>query len=1259
MHTAATTDQLNDRGIYRLVVISRSALPSGVRARMAGLSQIIASAQINNAAEGLSAVLALHRDAFALVVEGAEAHILRLLERIRRDERHRDVQILHLGPVSERRLPPQAMLLVGHDAGSRELLILTLDRIGREPVEAEAVVEALRAAAAIAMPNSAVLAGSPDDPAPRFVTDPTRSFDVDRVRNELAAVVPGCEAAKQGLEQTDAVAHGESPTFDDDPVGTAADATLATCRIAADGKILHVNGNFAAVLDSEAAALVGTDYQGTVHRDDTERFGRAWTAMLRGEVVRIIRRVARWDGREAWLRSVFHPRFDDAGHLHDVTEIGTDVTDEQLRRFEEHGQTAVVQKVQAVVQFDLDGTILDANDLFLSTTGYARDDAVGRHHRMFVEPSDACGPEYAAFWAGLAAGEPRSGEFRRFAKDGSPVWLQATYSPIRDLSGRPYKVAMYATVITEQKLQQVDYRWQVGAIHKSHAVISFDMAGVILDANDTFLAAVDYTLDEIVGRHHRLFVEPSYVHSAEYAAFWRELGSGRHQAGQYRRIGRDGREVWLQATYNPIFDVDGQPIRVVKYATVVTEEKLRQAEHQGQIAAIHKSQAVISFALDGIIIDANDNFLATMGYRLADVRGCHHRMFVEPGYAQNPKYANFWADLAAGQHKAGEFKRLGRDGREVWLQATYNPILDMNGRPFRIIKYATDITAEKLRQADIDGQIAAIHRSQGVIAFALDGTITEINDGFLATLGYARDELLGRHHSVLVDPTYAAGAEYAEFWRTLRTGAFLSGRYQRLGKNGRGVWIQATYNPILDLNGRPSKIIKFATDVTADVSLAEAYEDAKRQAQHDAATALPNRVRLASYMTTALADPSGRLTVLYLDLDRFKPINDTFGHAVGDRVLGEIADRLRRSLAPDQIAARVGGDEFVVVAPGLNDDAIEPFCQRLLDLVSVPIRHEGGELTVGVSIGIAVSPTDGTTPDELLRSADAALYRSKQNGRGSFSFYAVAMNERVLAYRNLVDDMRRGLGAGEFFLEYQPRYGARERDVQSVEALVRWSHPQRGRVNPGEFIPLAEKSGLIVPLGEWVMRTACRAATEWADIGVSVNVSPVQFRASDVVGVVTAALAESGLDPSRLELEITEGVLLEDAERARTALAGLKRLGVRLAMDDFGTGYSSLSSLRSFPFDVIKIDRQFVADIDGRAGGRAVVQAILGLGRALGLSVTAEGVETADQLRMLAEDACHEVQGFHLARPMAAEKVGDLLTSAASSVYAERLRRSG
>lgn len=1025
--------------------------------------------------------------------------------------------------------------------------------------------------------------------------------------------------------------------------GAALARAYRTALLSADGRVLRASQAYAELFGCSNGELVGRRRRELAMAPNWAAYDEVWPRLRGGERCELVYRATRVDGGEVWIAGQFEPTLDGNGVLSHVVEIATDLSLQLLREADVCGQVAAINASLAVIEFDTSGVILEVNEIFAGCVGYGRDELVGRHHRLLVDTTMAASDEYRQFWSRLADGESQVAEFRRVGKHGQDVWLQASYNPIFDPAGRVMKVVKYATDVTQAKLRQADFQWQIAAIHKSQAVVTFSMDGLILDANELFLDAVGYELLEIVGRHHRMFVDQAYSHSVDYAAFWRRLGQGHYQSGQYSRRRKDGSDVWLQATYNPVFDLNGKLVKVVKYATVVTEEKLRQAEHQGQIAAIDRAKCVISFDLNGVILDANDNFVDTMGYRLADVRGRHHSMFVDPDEVASAEYKELWKSLSAGQHRTGEFRRICRDGNEVWLQATYSPIYDLSGRPFRVVKYATDVTAEKLRSADVLGQIAAIRESQGVITFDMDGVILDANTRFSKAVEYSIDELRGRHHSMLVETGHAASVDYQTFWDALRAGQFQTGLFKRIGKGGRIVWIQASYNPILGLDCRPFKVVQFATDVTENVALSEAFEDAKRQAQHDPATSLPNRVRLASFVSNALMEAGAKLWIFYMDLDRFKPINDTHGHQAGDMVLGQIADRLRRILSFDQLAARVGGDEFVVVATDLDESSVESFAQRLIDAVSAPIHLEVGDVKVGVSIGIASGPHDGQTPDELLRCADIALYRSKQNERGTYTFFSATLNERLQSYRHLVDDIRRGLNEDQFVLEFQPRYRAQCGTMCGVEALVRWNHPERGRLAPNDFIGVAERSGLISELGTWVMRTACRAAINWPGLNVSVNVSPVQFIETDLVALVQDILGDTGLAPHRLELELTEGVLLEDPVRARITLNQLKAVGIRLAMDDFGTGYSSLSSLRAFPFDVIKIDRQFISDIEGRAGGREVVQAVLSLGRALGMSVTAEGVETEAQRRMLTEDKCDELQGFLLSRPRLPEQISRML----------------
>lgn len=356
---------------------------------------------------------------------------------------------------------------------------------------------------------------------------------------------------------------------------------------------------------------------------------------------------------------------------------------------------------------------------------------------------------------------------------------------------------------------------QATAISRSQAIIEFNLDGTIIKANENFLKALGYTLDEIKGKHHGMFVQPAVRESVAYREFWGNLNRGEFQAGQFKRVAKDGREIWIEASYNPVMDRSGKPFKIIKFATDITAQKLESLEASGKVAAISRAQAVIEFYLDGTIITANENFLSTLGYALSEIQGRHHSMFVEAGERDGAAYRDFWARLGRGEYQAAEYKRVGKGGKEIWILATYNPILNDAGKPFKVVKFATDVTQQKLLAADSNGQMAAIRKSQAVIEFRMDGTILTANQNFLDTVGYMIDEIRDRHHSMFVDPIERSGAAYVEFWASLNRGTYQAAEYRRIGKGGREIWIQASYNPIFDLNGRPFKVVKYAADITA------------------------------------------------------------------------------------------------------------------------------------------------------------------------------------------------------------------------------------------------------------------------------------------------------------------------------------------------------------------------------------------------------------------------------------------------------------
>jgi methyl-accepting chemotaxis protein len=357
----------------------------------------------------------------------------------------------------------------------------------------------------------------------------------------------------------------------------------------------------------------------------------------------------------------------------------------------------------------------------------------------------------------------------------------------------------------------------LAAIGRSQALIEFAMDGTILTANQNFLTALGYSLEEIKGKKHSMFLPAAQRDSAEYQAFWAQLTRGEPQAAEFKRIAKGGREVWIEGSYNPVLDEAGKPVKVVKIATDITAKKIRGMTEASKIAAISRAQAVIEFKLDGTVVTANENFCRALGYSLAEIEGKHHSMFVAPAERDSAAYREFWAALNRGEYQAAEYKRIGKGGREVWILASYNPLLDENGKPFGVAKFATDVTAEKLKNADLAGQIAAIDKAQAVIEFNMDGTIITANANFLGALGYTLAEIKGKHHSMFVDPSERDGAAYREFWAALNRGQYQAAEYKRIGKGGKEVYIQASYNPILDLNGKPFKVVKYATDTTRQV----------------------------------------------------------------------------------------------------------------------------------------------------------------------------------------------------------------------------------------------------------------------------------------------------------------------------------------------------------------------------------------------------------------------------------------------------------
>lgn len=578
-----------------------------------------------------------------------------------------------------------------------------------------------------------------------------------------------------------------------------------------------------------------------------------------------------------------------------------------------------------------------------------------------------------------------------------------------------------------------------------------------------------------------------------------------------------------------------------------------------------------------------------------------------------------------------------RDGRRLWLHSSHFPIPshgDSADAVRQVFCMEVDVTARKaleesLRQA---GQVFD-HARDAILVVDREHRVLAANRAYTELTGYASDEVVG-----VELPSLRLGMQERAFYDRLRDHLdghqHWEGELWGMRRDGTTIPIRAALSPITDDSGAVTSYMVMLTDIS---ERRRAVEQARHQAEHDPLTGLPNRILFMDRLEQALATVArkGRqFALMFIDLDHFKAVNDTHGHEVGDAVLLEVAHRLRRCVRRVDTVSRLGGDEFVVLLADIGGvDQAAHVADTIMQSVARPVQATVGALTLSVSIGIAICPSDGDDPKTLLRHADVAMYHAKEAGRSAFQFFSQEMNSRVLERVQMEQRLRRALDNGEFELEYQPEIDIGSGRTVGFEALIRWRDPERGLLMPSAFISAAEESGLIVPIGKWVLGEACQQARRWRDAGfpvvVAVNLSNVQFIHDDLLRYVDEALAASGLAPEFLDLEITEKTIMGGDAATLALVNTLRARGVQLTIDDFGTGFSSLSSLRRFPLSKLKIDRSFIEDIAGEPNAAAMIPAIIALARSLKLKVIAEGVETAEQLRFLQQHGCDEYQGFY------------------------------
>ncbi|MEZ5624801.1 MAG: PAS domain-containing methyl-accepting chemotaxis protein [Nitrosomonas sp.] len=600
----------------------------------------------------------------------------------------------------------------------------------------------------------------------------------------------------------------------------AIDHSLAVIEFSPDGVVLFANMNFL-TLFGYSQDLIGQNHSQlcTAEMVDSEEYQEFWKALQAGELKQGEFMRLNRQGHPVWLLATYTPVLNTEGKVYKIIQFASDITNIKSAALENEGKVAAISRSQGIIEFDLAGNILDANDNFLNLTGYTLDEIRDLHHRIFVDKDEVDGGAYRIFWQKLGKGEFHSGEFLRFGKNGKRIWMQATYNPIFGLEGQPVRIVKYCTDITASKQAAMEMAARMEAVSRSSCLMELSADGYILGANERMLKTLGYKLSELVDKSESHIQFEEDAKSPAHVDIWRALRESRAVNVEIRRKSINGIERWFLANFSPIAGLDGALRKVVIQADDITHDKLERLDAAGKLAAIDRSQAVIEFDMSGKVLSANENFLKLTGYQLSDIQGRHHRLFVDPEEASSGEYQAFWERLSHGEFESGEYKRIGKNKQEIWIHATYNPILDPNGNPVRVVKFASDITDSKLHTAEFEAKVSAIDRGQAVIEFNLDGHVLTANRNFLAAMGYTLREIQGQHHSIFCTGEYTQSEEYRDFWLRLNEGEFVSGRFHRVGKFNRDVWIQATYNPIFDLNGKIMKIVKYAHDVTSEVLL--------------------------------------------------------------------------------------------------------------------------------------------------------------------------------------------------------------------------------------------------------------------------------------------------------------------------------------------------------------------------------------------------------------------------------------------------------
>jgi len=963
------------------------------------------------------------------------------------------------------------------------------------------------------------------------------------------------------------------------------------------------------------------------------------------------------------------------------------------RRFRETFEQAAV----GISRVGLDGVVVDVNQKFCDMLGYARDELLGKAIRDITHPGDyGRGSQYRAE---LAHGTAKSmaSEKRFLRKDGTIMWARRTMSSVCDDAGNPQYVISVVEDITERK--ELERRFELTFNQAAVGMTQSGLDGRLVQVNQKYADMLGYAREELLGMRIEELTHPE--DRPETVQTMQKLRDREIEraSGEKRLVHKDGRAIWVNRTSALVRDDSGEPLHYIAVIEDITERK--QAEERYRATFDNAPVGIMHTAVDDDkILHANAKLCEMLGYTYDELVRMKTDEFIHPDYvgADQPKYRE---KMLKGEVDTFSSERLYRrkDGSDLWVNRTVSLARDSAGSPLYFIRIVEDITERTLsaRRRAMEHAVTQVLSEAATVDEAMPIVLRNICQALAWTCGAhwkwnETEELLRCAATWHVDVEGVAefvaatreSPNEAPAWRGGAPGTSTGGVVRRVWFSGAPAWFADVMQhpdfrrgpaaakaglhsafgfPIL-AGTRPLGVMEFysreikqpdeallqmvravGSQIGQFIQRKQAEDKVAQLAQFDTVTGLPNRSlfndRLGQMLTQAQRN-DWSIGVLFVDLDRFKAVNDTYGHAAGDMLLHQVAARLKECVRSGDTVGRLSGDEFALVLSNLAkaDDA-GLVAQKIVDALAAPFDLDGHQTYISASIGIALFPSDGGEPDTLIKNADTAMYRAKEQGRNGYQFYLPQMNERLTQRLQLEAQLRGALDRKEFVLHYQPKVSLATGVITGFEALLRWQRGER-LVPPAEFISILEETGLIVPVGEWVLKSVCEQLKRWqqesiAARPVAVNLSARQFQRKGLAAVVGQVLRENRVDPGLLELELTETLLMSDAEEAVETLHQLKSLGVRLTVDDFGTGYSSLAYLKRFPLDALKIDRAFIRDTVTDPDDAAITLTIINLAHSMKLKVVAEGVETEGQLSFLRSHGCDEMQGYYFARPLPVE----------------------